>query len=108
MKECSSCGCELNNFSESKGTKGKCRHCYSQYKKAYLSVDINKVKQSARATALRALNKGLIIKLNCALCGSVESEMHHHDYSKPLDVNWLCHACHIDFHALENKALQSA
>jgi len=105
MKECISCGCELNQFSESKGQKGKCRHCYNQYKKAYLEVDINLIKQSARIKANRALSKGLIIKQDCAICGTQESEMHHHDYSKPLDVNWLCHPCHSEFHALENKVL---
>jgi hypothetical protein len=28
---------------------------------------------------------------------------HHHDYAKPLEVEWLCHACHQQAHAPRNE-----
>lgn len=61
-------------------------------------------KQKARKKAQRALLNGVIFKHDCS-CGSTESQMHHPDYDKPLEVVWYCKKCHDDFHVLERKAL---
>lgn len=44
----------------------------------------------------RAIKRGQIKKpKNCSECGSTRLiQGHHHDYSKPYDVKWLCQACH--------------
>lgn len=35
----------------------------------------------------------------CQKCHSVEKiHAHHSDYSKPLDVTWLCQTCHSELH----------
>lgn len=46
-----------------------------------------------------ALKAGKVIKLPCQVCGDKKSQGHHHDYSKPLSVIWLC--------ALHHKAVHS-
>lgn len=41
----------------------------------------------------------------CERCGKkCHPDGHHHDYSKPLDVEWLCRSCHMTHHAAERKA----
>lgn len=50
-----------------------------------------------------ALKKGLIKKSPCEICGDKIVEAHHDDYTKPLDVRWLCKKCHMKWHRL-NKA----
>ena len=37
----------------------------------------------------------------CFFCGKGEKlQAHHHDYSKPLDVFWLCAPCHGKLHTI--------
>ena len=44
------------------------------------------------------LRRGKIQRQPCRDCGDKKSEMHHADYSKPLDVTWLCRTCHLKWH----------
>jgi len=43
---------------------------------------------------------------NCSHCNKEENlDAHHFDYSKPLEVVWLCRQCHIDLHADKLKII---
>jgi len=56
----------------------------------------NKHKRNAHLKVARAILKGTVIrKYSCEKCSSdLLVEAHHEDYSKPLDVVWLCSKCH--------------
>lgn len=41
-----------------------------------------------------AIRSGRLVKQPCIICGSLLSEAHHADYSKPLEVEWLCRKHH--------------
>ena len=45
-----------------------------------------------------ALRAGRLTKSACEVCGSLTAEAHHDDYSKPLDVRWLCKKHHHEHH----------
>lgn len=47
-----------------------------------------------------ALDTGKVIRPNkCSMCGiECIPQGHHNDYSKPLDVIWLCAKCHSRIH----------
>jgi hypothetical protein len=65
----------------------------------------NPEKRAAHLALNRAVRDKKLTKLPCAFCGAEENlEAHHHDYTKPLDVTWLCRPCHRRFHALERMA----
>jgi hypothetical protein len=51
----------------------------------------------AQAAVKRALKTGALVKpALCVECGQPGRRIEgaHHDYSKPLDVRWLCSSCH--------------
>ena len=50
----------------------------------------------------QAIKKGNIIKPeNCQICGLHTKflDAHHHDYTKPLDVIFVCRKCHLNIHS---------
>lgn len=57
-------------------------------------------KSLARAKLRQAVEKGLIVKPQvCEDCPRAYGiEGHHDDYSKPLEVRWLCKMCHLVTH----------
>jgi len=58
-------------------------------------------KIKAQTAVHEAVKRGDILKpRRCETCGAVDQKMnaHHHDYSKPLAVTWICDPCHRFIH----------
>jgi hypothetical protein len=47
------------------------------------------------------MRDGKVVKMPCLVCGDQNSEGHHPDYSRPLDVVWLCNKHHVETHKLK-------
>ena len=59
----------------------------------------NPTKVNARRCVEAAMKAGVLVRPDhCSGCGCSDSEhrieAHHNDYSRPLDVIWLCTPCH--------------
>lgn len=81
-------------------SSGYCRNCGNAYQTANRKRHSELTPESrARANARSYLNvyirRGKIKKQPCLFCGNPEAEAHHHDYSKPLEVTWLCKEHHL-------------
>lgn len=84
-----------------------CGTCQAEYQRTYEAKrgrrlvenlsPIELLKKRARGAAYQAVVRGDLVKENCP-CGSSQSEMHHADYEKPLEVTWLCTRCHHNLH----------
>lgn len=54
----------------------------------------NRLVVRAYSATARAVRSGRIKRMPCIVCGGLKAEAHHHDYSRPLDVTWLCFKHH--------------
>lgn len=62
-------------------------------------------KARAHRVLFKAVKNGFIKRLPCEVCGE-KAEAHHDDYSKPLEVRWLCVMHHAQHHvAIREMAL---
>lgn len=65
--------------------------------------------KSAWRSVAAALRNGTMVRPNvCVICGvECKPTAHHYDYSKRLDVTWLCRSCHniADRAKAESRAL---
>lgn len=55
-------------------------------------------RHEARWIVNRRIASGKLKREPCEVCGAIQVEAHHDDYSKPLEVRWLCHTHHREHH----------
>lgn len=69
------------------------------------SIARHMFKDKARQQFTVAKRKGVVKKKPCEVCGDTNSEAHHPDYSKPLEVVWLCRPHHRKADAERRRSL---
>jgi hypothetical protein len=69
--------------------------------RVYRQTQEGSMKEKARDKIQKALRKGTLVRPSyCEDCKQeLFVEAHHEDYSKPLDVQWLCKECHWKRHS---------
>lgn len=89
----------------SKSDAGK--ECRKRYVKRVRTETPEKYK--ARNAVSNAIRDGKMQKgKECYFCyAETNLQAHHQDYSRPLDVFWLCPACHGKLHAINGDFLRS-
>ena len=71
--------------------------------------DRNPEKHQCHTSLKNAVRDGKITKsASCQSCGTSDGRIHGHhpDYTKPLEVMWLCATCHSRQHRLEREELR--
>lgn len=73
---------------------GKFQHKLALVKHQRLHPD----RYRARYAVTNAIRDGRLMRMPCEVCGNAKTDGHHPDYSRPLDVKWLCRKHHTDAH----------
>lgn len=99
---CRHCGGNLvDGVAPKSGRKLRyCPKCHSKAKRLAKSVRPDRAVAQLRAhkAISRAIRLGHLQRKPCDVCGQAPAEGHHDDYSKPLEVVWLCRSHHRQRH----------
>lgn len=68
------------------------------YRGGGMSPFLKSLRIKARSDLNHAVNQGKIFRQTCLKCGAEKTEAHHQDYTKPLNVMWLCDYHHHQIH----------
>lgn len=68
----------------------------------------NRSKSRSHSLLNKAIYRGEIKRQPCEKCGAAKVDAHHDDYSKPLEVRWLCRKHHIEHHKDAENAVANA
>jgi hypothetical protein len=78
-----------------------CKECHAAYQRGWRTFNPltlgQRQRSNARAQAHIYLKRGKIERQPCKICGA-DAEMHHPDYAKPREVEWLCRDHHLKHH----------
>ncbi len=112
MKPCFRCGATkpLSEFYRhpqmADGHLGKCKSCTKSDVRAnrpnarlYDVVRRSTPEYRARQAVYRAIKRGQLERKPCSICGVAPADAHHEDYSRQLEVTWLCRGHHMARHA---------
>ena len=112
-KVCTRCG-EAKPFDQytrdprgKHGRRSRCRSCDSKRASAWQAANGDKhnaaskryvqrhpEKDAAKSAVWHGKRRGQIKQEPCEVCGSEDSQAHHDDYTRRLDVRWLCPTHH--------------
>lgn len=111
--ECKTCSIELSSAWQLRNPESRAKiqrryastsHGKEAVRRSYASQSERHPERiKARGKLSNAIRRGKIQKQPCQVCGNLRVEAHHHDYSKPLDVVWLCGLDHRRQHSYERE-----
>jgi hypothetical protein len=86
----------INNLARLKYATPEGKAIIDAREKRYKEKNRNRL--DAKWAVRYAIVKGELNRMPCVKCGNPKSEAHHEDYSKPLEVIWLCKKHHEEHH----------
>lgn len=94
------------NYNRSYYSRADLKQRNAQRQREYVTRPHVAPKVEARLITRNAIRRGELTRLPCEVCGTAKSHAHHEDYSKPLEVVWLCRAHHEALHHAKAEGRQ--
>jgi hypothetical protein len=99
---CKTCDREYHDIQLATSRDELARRARDRFKRSGRIYVRDPLKERARAAVRNAIETGRITKpmacVDCGRCAPLQA--HHGDYTKPLDVEWLCTICHGRHHRI--------
>lgn len=89
---CPDCG---HPYRPNRGGQTRCHPC---------NVTRRDTLKPVRLRVAKARLNGELPRQPCEVCGDPKTDGHHDDYSKPLEIRWLCRSHHRQHHIAQNRA----
>ena len=92
----------LSKLAKERYTSDEGREANRLRSRKYRNDPVNRMKEKARSIVnVRVRSKEIIKPDFCTECGKTgKVEAHHDDYTKPLEVLWVCRKCHFKKHII--------
>lgn len=87
-----------NNQSVVQEWRNKNRESINAKAREYLRRPDAQFKEICRRKTRQFIYGGKLTRGACCKCGAEKVDAHHEDYTKPLDVIWLCRKHHHELH----------
>ena len=81
----------------------KCHAAYARKNRLRLVGEARR-RANARSYAHVYIKRGKLKRQPCRICGSGKSQMHHENYDRPLEVDWMCAKCRQLYHRIKSIA----
>ncbi len=94
---CRSCGMIVTK-KWAQSEKGREKHLINHRNSRKMYDKRHPEKRRAHYALKNAIRTGKIIKQVCQVCSDPLVDGHHYDYTKPLEVIWLCRKHHFELH----------
>jgi len=90
-------------FVTARASQNLCSTCSGSSKGNYAAQKKHRASHPERVKARDMIGKrisrgALLTRGCCSVCGKDNAHAHHDDYSKPLDITWLCKDHHYQVH----------
>lgn len=88
--------------------QGYCKSCHAAYCREHRRLngitETQRIKSNCRRYTNVYIKRGKLIPGPCEHSGCLNKvQPHHEDYSKPLEVRWLCREHHLLLHKLQRE-----
>ena len=89
---------KMREYQRTYNQKWRIKNGYENEKRSKLKYPY---KEKIRKIFQWNVRSGKIKKMPCEVCGNPNAQGHHEDYTKPLEVIWLCPLCHKEKHKMK-------